>query len=499
MNAADPDDWRGRKCGDPPPTTSPAIVAAVTAFFLLAPLVTAQMPDGPPTPVPTLGTWMETAKLTPDDADDPGPWGASHTGVNFGSDIALDGDTLVVGTQWSKRWDAGAANGQDGYDRAYVFQRTADGGWTQTAELRPDNPQLGDTFAYSVALDSESGVIIAGNPAAETIHIFERAEPGTWTQTKTFHRPCPDGLVDCFGTDDTQDIGFGFDVAVSGHTVAAGIHEMYVFEEVDDMWTETATLRGGIHVALEGDTLVTSVWHPAANSNEMAVYHRGADSWIEETHLDPGDEYESQNTHPARVDVSDTEDAIILGAPVDRRVYGVQTEPAGAGFFAHGSAWIYEKTDDGWQQTADIPNPDPGPSQEVFGIAVAIDAGRAVVGASGDLHNGADHAGATYVYEKEMGHWGLVSKLRNHDGGVAENGDRFGWAVDVSEETTAVGAPFDDNRRDGTPWPADDDGDVPPCLEPNVIDGCDEGQNAGSAYIFEGAISSAESLQPRTG
>lgn len=433
-------------------------------------------------PTPAFGTWAETAQVTPADAHDPGTFGRWHWGVFFGSAVALDGDTLVVGTQLDRHSDAVGADNEEGADWAYVFHRDADGAWVQEDKLLPENERSGDTFAYSVAVDEASGTVVVGNPAAEAIHIFERTPDGSWDHAERFERP--------------GGWGFGRRVSVSGGTVVAshgGGSEparVSVLEKADGLWTETERLPGGIQVALGSDTLVTSRWDASSSSNRFVVYEREPAGWTETARLDPGGDYNNTNTVPGRVDVSSDGGLVILGSPIDRRLYGIDTEARGLGTAAHGSAWIYERVAGAWRQTADLANPDPGPSHELFGISVGIDGSRAVVGASRDFQNGGFDTGAAYVYDQLGDSWTLSSKLRSHDAGVGSGltvaqGDRFGSAVDLSADTVVVGAPFDDNRRDGTPYPLDDEGDVPPCVEKGVVWGCDGGEDAGSVYVFE--------------
>ena len=83
-----------------------------------------------------LGEWIETAKLTPDDAaaDD---W--------FGYSVAIDGRTVVVGS--FRDSDAGPLSGS-----AYIFRELA-GTWEQVVKLTASDAASGDQFGYSVAID----------------------------------------------------------------------------------------------------------------------------------------------------------------------------------------------------------------------------------------------------------------------------------------------------------------------------------------------------------
>ena len=85
------------------------------------------------------GVWGEKAKLTPSDA-------AAHD--NFGVSVAVDGDTVVVGS-WQDD-DNGRNSGS-----AYVFEKPALG-WARTFEtlkLTAPNGAVNDRFGWSVAVD----------------------------------------------------------------------------------------------------------------------------------------------------------------------------------------------------------------------------------------------------------------------------------------------------------------------------------------------------------
>lgn len=89
------------------------------------------------------GTWSEQAKLTAPDAE---------PGDQFGSDVAVSGDTVAVGA-W--REDArGDASGS-----AYLFRRREEG-WGLLAELTAADTRAHDQFGSALALEGET--LIAG-------------------------------------------------------------------------------------------------------------------------------------------------------------------------------------------------------------------------------------------------------------------------------------------------------------------------------------------------
>lgn len=171
-------------------------------------------------------TWSQQAYLK-----------ASNTGAqdNFGGSVSISGDTVVVGaaTEDSAATGAdgdGSNNAATNAGAVYVFVRSGTT-WTQQAYLKASNTDAGDRFGYSVGVSGDvlvsgafledggdSGVngdesdnSISGAGAA---YVFVR-DGTTWDQLAYLKASNPGG-----GTP-TGD-NFGFPVALSGGTIAAG-------------------------------------------------------------------------------------------------------------------------------------------------------------------------------------------------------------------------------------------------------------------------------------
>ena len=95
-------------------------------------------------------TYVELAKLT---ASDP------EMAAYFGKSVAIDGDTIVVGSPYDD--DAGSQSGS-----VYVF-RTSNGWATHTEiELTAADTASGDLFGFSVAIDGNTIVVGTSNADA---------------------------------------------------------------------------------------------------------------------------------------------------------------------------------------------------------------------------------------------------------------------------------------------------------------------------------------------
>ncbi len=205
----------------------------------------------------TGGTWTQQKKLTPTDRflDD-----------GFGTRVAIDGDTLVVG----------ASGGQGA---AYVFGRTG-GTWDQQKILTAPTRAAGDEFGFWVAVSGETVVVGAlGADGTYTdqgkAYVFTRTD-GNWGEPFTLE-----------ASDAQKDDLFGRSVAVSGDTVVVGAEyddigpkiallgdldrvnenqgSAYVFKRSGESWPQKAKLTGsdssardlfGVSVAVSGDTAV---------------------------------------------------------------------------------------------------------------------------------------------------------------------------------------------------------------------------------------------------
>jgi len=137
-------------------------------------------------------------------------------------------------------------------------------------------------------------------------------------------------------------------------------------------------------------------------------------------------------------------DLILVGAPDDDTPNGERA----------GSAYVFKRADGLWTRQAKLVA-DDGDTGHHFGVSVALDEGRALIGADGVSVPEEKYAGWAYVFERVDGTWTQQSVLAASDGR-----DGFGKSVALDGGTALVGAP-----RDKGP----------------------DGYNAGSARIFEQA------------
>ena len=175
------------------------------------------------------GSWLQVARLAPSDGD-----------INdfFGGSVDVSDGTIVGGAH--NHDDRGINAGA-----AFVFERCGDGCWTQTAELLASDGMAGDNFGSDVAIDGDVIVVGAERYDDErgAAYVFERSPvTGKWVEVAKLL--AADGAVDdMFGVTvdvhaDVAVIGAERD---DDHGSASG--SAYVFRRDPDAgWVQDAKL-----------------------------------------------------------------------------------------------------------------------------------------------------------------------------------------------------------------------------------------------------------------
>ena len=115
----------------------------------------------------TNGTWRAIKKLTTS--------GATN-GDGFGSAIAIDGNTLLVG---STKADSGRG-------AVYLFTREAAGGWRESRRLTAPQGKANDGFGANLVLSGDRAFIATGpEQGRASVYVFKR-NGTTWAAETTF-------------------------------------------------------------------------------------------------------------------------------------------------------------------------------------------------------------------------------------------------------------------------------------------------------------------------
>ena len=198
--------------------------------------------------------------------------------VLFGNAVALSGDTAVVGAELKAVADDSHAGA------AYVFTRTGTT-WSQQAKLTAADAAASDNFGSSVALSGDTALVGAARKAfggtgsvAGAAYVFTRT--GTTWSPQAKLTAADAAMNDQFG----RSVSLSGDTALigaPGKTVAwsGGVGAAYVFTRSGDSWTQQtrmvasdgATLDNfGWSVALSGTTALAGAWQKTVDGKVQA-------------------------------------------------------------------------------------------------------------------------------------------------------------------------------------------------------------------------------------
>jgi hypothetical protein len=261
----------------------------------------------------TAGVWSQTAKLAPDDgaasynfgwsvalsgatavvsapvapvgenalqgkayifSEDAGVWTQAQALVaadgtasaTFGSSVALDGTTAVVGSAGVNAY----------FGAAYVFDGSG-ASWVQSGELVPDDGVMTEFFGLAVAVSGSKALVgaynqrVGSNSGQGSAYVYSLSG-GSWTQQQKLT-----------ASDGAASARFGLSVALDGPTALIGSYfanvdgrshqgAAYVFTESGGTWAEAGKLVAsdgaagdefGNAVALSGPTALVGAFNAA--------------------------------------------------------------------------------------------------------------------------------------------------------------------------------------------------------------------------------------------
>lgn len=364
------------------------------------------------------------------------PAGAAND--QLGISVAVDGDTMVVGAELD---DVGI-NTDQGSASVYRWTGTT---WAFEAILTASNGVGFDFFGSAVAISCDTIVVgarqanINGTPLQGAAYVFTR-NGTTWTQQAR--------LV---ATD-----GAGFDflgksVAIDGDTIVAGAPgkdngangdqgAAFVFTRSGSVWTQQAKLLSadgavgdyfGFCVAISGNTIAAGAPLDAFGSSmyqgSAYIFTRGGSSWSQSQKLIPDDGATndvfgwsvaiSGNTVVASAHLHD------LAANIDQ-----------------GQAYVFTRSafNGPWTQQARIVKPG-GTANDQFAFSVAISGETIAIGVPANDTHGLANSGSVQVFTRNGSTWSFQTQLFAPDG---FDGDQLGYAVALSGDTAVGGAPY---------------------------------------------------------
>jgi hypothetical protein len=355
---------------------------------------------------------------------------------NFGRVVAIDGDTIVVGTQFESSNQttitngptASANNAADRAGAAYVFVRSGST-WSQQAYLKAPNAEEQDRFGASVA--------ISGNTV----------------------------VVGAFQEDSNQTtITNGSSASGNNSDFLSGA--AYVFVRNVSAWSQQAYLKAsntggnfGYSVAVSGDTVVVGAKGAAAtNTGAAYVFTRSGTSWSQQAELKAPNAGQGDYFGESLAISGDT---VVVGASREdssqTTITNGNTASADNSAFGAGAAYVFVRSGSNWSQQAYLKAPN-AEADDQFGVSVAISGDTIVVGSQGEssnqttitsgssasADNSATNAGAAYVFIRNATDWSQKAYLKAPN---AEAGDQFGGSVAISGDSIVVGASSEDANQ----------------------------------------------------
>ena len=368
----------------------------------------------------SLGTWVQTQKITADNASQ---------GDEFGASISLFGDRLLIGAP-----EVGLANNNSGVAYVFEFNSTS---WNQVQIIVPifEVDQI-QKFGISVVLDGDIAFIGAKYGNGQTtnsgaIHIFELQDivDNIWNQVNKI-----------FASDGESLDSFGESIAKKGNRLlisASGDDDngndsgaAYIFDFVEDQWLEIKKIKPNDgedsdnfsafgSIELTGDSVFIG---SPLSEEEISVHSSGSayvfglvnNVWTETNKFIP-------NESAAEDFFGDT-----LGRSNDMLIVGTQSDNAELG---SGSAYIYKYDGAVWALMTKLETRNEAYS---FGKDVDILGNRAVVCASDEV----------YVFEYNGSEWLQTEVLT-----AGAPGDFFGFTISLGVDRVVVGATSDGDDR----------------------------------------------------
>ena len=336
---------------------------------------------------------------------------------NFGSSLSVSGNTALIGA-WGRNYDTGAA---------YVYTRSGSS-WSQQATLTASDGAEEDYFGCSVYVSGNTALIGAYycNSCKGAVYVFTRSG-SNWTQQAKLT-----------ASDGVANDAFGWSVALSGDTAFIGAQNCnsfkgaaYVFTRSGSSWTQQAKLTAaggeggefGYSVYVSGDTALIGAYTWDDWKGAAYVFTRSGSNWSQQAKLLASDGLIGD---AFGVSVYVSGDNALIGAP-------------GCNNW-RGAVYEYTRSGSNWTQQAKL-NVSDSEVADAFGVSLSVSGETVLIGAYGYD----SYMGAAYVFTQSGSNWTLQTKLNASDGTV---GDKFGWAVSLSDDTAFIGA-FNWNNATG--------------------------------------------------
>lgn len=332
-------------------------------------------------------------------------------------------DVLVRDGATPTSWSGRDMSASDGAASLATLER---GSTLPEQEVSASDGVAGDEFGISVAVDGDTALVGAAyeDGGQGATYVFMQSN-GTWSQTQK--------LV---ASDGAANDWFGQSVALDGDTAVIGASQYlnfgngaaYVFTRAGGTWSESQKLTAddgvgrdqfGIAVAVDGTEALVGAYGVGFYQGAVYAFAESGGSWTQVQKLVANDASQSADFG---VSVALDGTIALIGAYGDASYQG--------------AAYVFGEAGGTWSQSQKLVASD-GAANAHFGISVALQGSRALVGAEGATVGANSHQGEAYAFSNAGGTWTETQQL------VASNGvawDYFGRSVALDGANAAVGA-----------------------------------------------------------
>ncbi|MCP4962205.1 MAG: hypothetical protein GY925_23420, partial [Actinomycetia bacterium] len=294
-----------------------------------------------------------------------------------------------------------------------------------------------------------------------------------------------DPPIEYFASDAATHDSLGFAIAVDGSTAVVGAPgttnsgkpgKVYVFQFSGGIWTESATVTAPTPIANEGFGYAVDI-----DGNSIIVGVRDEDAGRAYVFTGAGSSWSHEVTLTPSSGVAGSFFGRAVNLEGDRALIGASGhDDVGPN---HGAAFVYERTGTSWSETIKLTSGNPSVNG-LFGDAVLLDGGRALVGAPIERSGGFALAGSVYEFDLTTG--ALTQTIEPPDRQAFHG---FGTAIAVDDDSTLVIGANGDRGPTG--------------FDPTCSGSSTAVCNPGSIYVYDdtpsGAVLAAELHAPDLG
>lgn len=353
----------------------------------------------------------------------------SYKDLKFSYSLDIDGNYAVIGSQ--------------SLHKAYVFHYNGSE-WQKVARLALSDENESAYLGYPVSIDDNVIVVgaVQGNNHKGAAYVFVRPGSGWTDMTET---------AKLTASDVAPYDNFAISLDISDDVIAAGARgadydkgAVYVFVKPSGGWTdmtETGKLTAsdaaqsdnmGFSVSISGDVIITNVSRNDP-TGRVYLFEKPSSGWgnMTQTAILTSSDAAKYDGFASTGSISISNDVITVGA------YGYN----GNGYYS-GKVYLFEKPSGGWTNMTETATllPSDGAAYDFFGDMTYISGNTIIVGARSDDNQ----KGSAYIFEKPDDGWKDMTQTAKLTSSVRRDKDKFGYVVGISGDIAFCSAPESD-------------------------------------------------------